>query len=136
MVYVWSIAGISGGWIVLSLSLYLGSLLTDLEELRPRLCLLLAVGLEIFLAPAFIFSTKMNVILTLAIIVAICLFGPLLFLSLFKHARFQRCLLASCAHFGVLFAIVMVFGVLILGGIEKIPLLLSGKDIFAFDFEF
>lgn len=125
-----SLAGGIIGYFALTVSLYVGAMITDVDILSYRRCLLYAIPIELAAIPLLWFSPTLNpaVVLTgLAVIVAVV---PILSLAWIQRSSPIRAIYAGLAHLAIFTAMFLVFCVLILGGIEQIPSLLAGENVF------
>ncbi len=133
------IAGWSGGALfalaAIASSLYVGALLADVESLPFPQAVFLALITESIAIVTLHLAPENGVLVRLALLAAVGGLPPFLALTLRYRVRFTRAAGASVAHLAVLGAILLVFSVLVLGGVERIPALLGGENVFGLEYD-
>lgn len=130
------ILGSLGGLLSLSVSIYVGALLADVDDLSYRRSLLIAPVTLLASSPFIWLAPRLHSATALALLTGALLIVPVLALALGHRIPLRRATGAGLAHIAVLAAIFLVFSVLILGGVDRIPPLLAGENVFRLGYEF
>lgn len=137
---VGQIAGWSGGALfalaAIASSLYVGALLADVESLRFPRALFIALITESMAILTLHLAPENGAMIRLLLLAVVGGVPPFLALTLRYRVRVTRAAGASAAHLAVLGAILLVFSVLVLGGVERIPALLGGENVFGLELDF